>query len=422
MSFRSLAPVCAAIVTSACSDDMLTSRPVDGPTPATVFVSGLLLDSLANRPIGGQFVTWAVGEHLESVRTGQGGEFGFAMPAGMVRLRYSDRARYEDFDETITVDSDTTIVIGALRTLPYLRNFSVTPAGVLEATIVDLQGTRTVRRDDATWVVVNAGTVDLSGAIPASRWSWDAVDAVTWRVSVSTGIAGISNAYWSIMADRYPGGFLCVAGESACAPDAPFPLPLPDTSLDPAALQLGGVWFTYCTGWRKTPPTPYAMSSRPPAVVLVDLLFHRYSSAEPEDRPQPEHLDSVRAYGGQVLFQFAFPGARVLIPSGGVSSLARSGLINHARAVADLRRYDWQFIVVFNRPVQPSDSAMFVALGGRVRYIYTYVLQGIAGDLPNSSAVLYRQMPDVRFVDSNAFGCASTLEGGISMEPSGAAK
>jgi hypothetical protein len=184
-------------------------------------ISGLLLDSLANRPVDSQFVFWRVSSTLDSMKTNQAGEFMFEIPTGAVRLTYSDFARYEDFDRTITVQRDTAIVLRVRRTLPFLKDFSVTPAGILQATIVDLQGAATVAQDGATWVVFDYGFVTQSSTIEAPDWTWSPVDALTWRVSVPTGSTSITNAYWNVMDDRYPTNFLCQAGQAACAPDAP---------------------------------------------------------------------------------------------------------------------------------------------------------------------------------------------------------
>jgi len=209
---RTLVAVGACVAVLACGDGL-------GPRRATV--SGLLLDSLANRPVDSQFVFWRVGSTLDSMKTNQAGEFMFEIPTGSVRLTYSDFARYEDFDRTITVQRDTAIVLRVRRTLPFLRDFSVTAAGILQATIVDLQGAATVAQDQGTWVVYDYGLVTQSSAIQAPQWTLSPVDALTWRVSVATGSTSITNAYWNVMDDRYPTGFLCQAGQAACVPDAP---------------------------------------------------------------------------------------------------------------------------------------------------------------------------------------------------------
>jgi hypothetical protein len=167
-------------------------------------------------------VHWTIGTVNDSAITSQTGEFVFTIPPGAVRLTYSDFGRYENVDRTITVSRDTGIVLRVRRTLPFLRAFSVTSGGVLQATIVDLQGASTVAQDNATWVVLNYGMVTQSSAIPATSWTWTPVDALTWRVTVSTGAVGISNAYWNVTDNLLnPGDFLCITGQSTCTPNAP---------------------------------------------------------------------------------------------------------------------------------------------------------------------------------------------------------
>lgn len=190
-------------------------------SPTSASVSALLLDSLANLPIDGQFIYWTVGMTTDSVKTSAAGQFTFTVPTGPIRFTYSDPARYEPLDRTITVRRDTSITLKVQRTLPFLRNFSVSASGVLQATIIDLQGAGTIAQDNSTWVVYNYGTSGQSSAIPAGQWTWTSIDGLTWSVSVNTNSSTVTNAYWNVMDNQYPTGFLCVAGQSQCTPDAP---------------------------------------------------------------------------------------------------------------------------------------------------------------------------------------------------------
>ena len=181
-------------------------------------VAGLLLDSLANRPVDSQFVYWTVGSTLDSTMTNRAGEFALELPIGVARLTYSGTG-YESVDQAVRVSRDTVVELRLRRTVPFLRSFSVTPAGVLQATIVDLQGAATVAQDNATWVVLNYGTVAQSSAIQGPQWTWSPVDSLTWRVAVSTGSTSIINAYWQVTDGYFGTGFLCVPGQSMCKPD-----------------------------------------------------------------------------------------------------------------------------------------------------------------------------------------------------------
>lgn len=183
-------------------------------------MSGLLLDSLANRPVDSQWVYWTVGTTRDSAITSQAGAFTFTIPTGPVHILYPDQG-YETRDETLDLRRDTSIVFRLRRSPAFLRGFSVSPEGLLQATIVDLQGVSTIVLDNATWVVYNYGTVDQSSAIQAPNWTWAVVDSVTLSVSVATSSTTVTNAYWHVTDDRYSTGFLCQAGQPSCTPDFP---------------------------------------------------------------------------------------------------------------------------------------------------------------------------------------------------------
>lgn len=201
---------CASLLVFGCSND----------APLSAVVSGVILDSIANLPVDGQFVYITVGTTTDSTKTSATGQFTFTVPTGDVRLTYPDPARYELYDRTIAVRRDTLIVLKLRRTLPFLRSFSVT-AGVLHATIVDLQGGNTIAQDNSTWVVYDYGLATQSSAISADQWTWTAVDALTWSVSVDTHNSTLTDAYWNVMDNSYPASFLCVPGQPDCTPNAP---------------------------------------------------------------------------------------------------------------------------------------------------------------------------------------------------------
>jgi hypothetical protein len=190
--------------------------------------------------------------------------------------------------------------------------------------------------------------------------------------------------------------FVAVACSDTVGPADEYVLPPPNSSLDPAALRLGEVLYA-CGRW--------GAGGRPAAErVLVDLFFGRRSADDPPDQPLPASLDAVRARGARILFGFAFPAVRVRIDTREIPPLVDSGIVNHARTVPDARRYDWQATVGYRRPLTASDSATFLALGGRVTYVFR-VMPAISGELPNSSIAVFRQMPDVEYAEAAGVGC-----------------
>jgi len=186
-----------------------------------------------------------------------------------------------------------------------------------------------------------------------------------------------------------------LACQNELGPPDDYQLPPPDTSLDPAALRLGEIVFA-CGGW-DLPGRP--SDSR----ILVDLHF-RGAATDPADGPGQASLDAVRAAGGSVLFQFAFRAARVRVDTDRIPALAAGGIVDHARAVPNPRRYDWAVIASFSRPITVSDSLEFARLGGRVtRVSQSFAM--VAGILPNSSIAAYRGYEGVQAVEPDGIIC-----------------
>lgn len=189
---------------------------------------------------------------------------------------------------------------------------------------------------------------------------------------------------------------LALACNGLTLPPDDYVLPPPDESLDPTALRPGGLLFA-CGDW--VPPGPPDS-----AWVLADLFFRVRSEIAPFEAPEPESLERVQALGGRVLFRFAFPAARVRITPAAIPLLAWRGDLDHARTVPDARRYDWQVLVEFTRPLQSADSLDFVSLGGRVRIVASSV-SGIYGELPNQSVIALRARSDVLRVRGESHVC-----------------
>ena len=201
-----------------------------------------------------------------------------------------------------------------------------------------------------------------------------------------------------VLAALVLGVLACVDSTGPARDD--YELPPPDSTLDPAALRVGEILYA-CNRWG---------AAGAPSVdrVLVDVFFGRRNATDPDDRPRLESLSAVQARGGKVLFQFAFPAARVRIDTREIPPLVDGGEVSFVRTVPDPRRYDWNAIVGFRRPLTPADSTTFVALGGRVQYVFQ-LIPAIAGDLPNGSLVTFRQMHDVEYAEAAGVGCIDHL-------------
>lgn len=176
------------------------------------------------------------------------------------------------------------------------------------------------------------------------------------------------------------------------APDlSDYVLPPPDTSLDPARLQVGEPLFV-CRRWSPSRPSD--------ARLLVDVFFGRRSPEDPDDRPLQESLQDVVDRGGEILFVFPFPAARVWIVTDSIPRLRA----NYVATVPDASRYDWEVGVGLSHPLTAADSARFVELGGRVKYLWP-LLRGLAGSLPSRSVPTLRATLGVTYVEASGYGC-----------------
>lgn len=183
-----------------------------------------------------------------------------------------------------------------------------------------------------------------------------------------------------------------------------FVLPPPDPSLDPSALRdpvfrfLCGTWVDSIVINRQLRPVP--QPSEP--WVLIDVAFGRLGPSDPPDRLTPEHRSVIKRHGGQVLYPFHFPAARIWIPTRNVP-----GLSTGARStvsifyVRDPSRYDWPVGVNYKRPYSFRDGEpRFAALGGRVDYRFD-VINSLAGLLPDRSVAALRADSEVAFVEAS---------------------
>lgn len=147
--------------------------------------------------------------------------------------------------------------------------------------------------------------------------------------------------------------------EDSTSPEEACGLPPPDTTLDPGALRVGAVVFA-CGRWIKKPWERWSIKPWEPQAI-VDIFFGRRGPEDPPDRPLAEHLLSITNGGGTVCHQFNFPAVRARINVDRVRKLR----VSSVHEVPDLRRYDWNVIVGYRRPLQDADSVQFVDLWGR---------------------------------------------------------
>jgi hypothetical protein len=176
---------------------------------------------------------------------------------------------------------------------------------------------------------------------------------------------------------------------------APYRLPEPDPSLDPAAIRIGFVLYR-CGEWKQTPPAdPY---------VVGDVFFGRRTEQDPDDRPLPQYVDAIRAEGGYSLASFNFPAVRAYLRASRIPSLYDRwpGLSVHM--VPDERRYDWRATVGYDQPISDADRQRVTDLGGRVTQHFA-ALNMLVVELPNASFPALRASTNVLFVEAAGQVC-----------------
>lgn len=184
--------------------------------------------------------------------------------------------------------------------------------------------------------------------------------------------------------------------QSCGSPVSPLPsfeLPPSDTSLSPSAVRPPTTAFL-CGHWLGIAP-------HSDSAILLDLLFGRLSENDPIDRIASGDRPLVEQHGGRVLYAFHFPAVRVWIRAGQVPKLVdASQRLLSVFAVADPRRFDWQFAVKYraSHPYTAQDEAKLATLGARIDRRFDSINM-LGGVIPNRSVPTLRADPNVEFVE-----------------------
>ncbi len=129
------------------------------------------------------------------------------------------------------------------------------------------------------------------------------------------------------------------------------------------------------------------------------MSFGRVGPADPMDRLTSAYRDLIKRHGGQILYTFRFPAARVRIPTKNVRSLAVGAPSVSILYVLDPRRYDWPIAVGYRRPYSYVEGERrFRELGGRVEYRFD-AINALGGLIPDRSVAALRGDPNVEYVE-----------------------
>jgi hypothetical protein len=187
---------------------------------------------------------------------------------------------------------------------------------------------------------------------------------------------------------------LCVVLGACATEPLDYTLPDPDPSLDPAALSKPVAMYA-CGEW--------VNGGQPPEEkVFVDVSFDRRSPSDPDDHPTSRHLAAVTKHGGEVVYKFNVPAARVWIKTSEIPALSREEPVIIVLRIPDLRRYDWQAAAAFIAPYSYHEgAARYAQLGGRVDFVFDQ-FNMISGIMPDRSIPELRRDAHVGFVASQA--------------------
>lgn len=210
--FRTLPAAYLLVVVAACGDD----GPGAPSRGASITVSGTVQDSAAARPIG--FVVVSVEGHPAG--SDRLGRYSVEVPEGRITVRLALDG-YEPFLRTVDLAGDATVDVPLRRLPPLMKDMAVNAGGTgITATIVDLQGAGTVRRDENSHVIIHGRTEAgefYQNILDASRWTWEQLDGVTWRVTLVEPRGGYTYVGWGVMDDtRNATVFDCRGTSLAC--------------------------------------------------------------------------------------------------------------------------------------------------------------------------------------------------------------
>jgi len=171
-------------------------------------------------------------------------------------------------------------------------------------------------------------------------------------------------------------------------------LPDPDLTLNPAALS-EPVGIYACGEWVNG-PQPVEEK------IFVDVSFDRRSPSDPDDHPTSRHLAAVTRHGGEVVYKFHVPAARVWIKTGEIPALTREEPVQAVLRIPNLRRYDWRAAVGFIAPYSyQQGAARYGELGGRVDLVFDRI-NGISGLIPDRSISELRRDARVEYIANHA--------------------
>jgi hypothetical protein len=204
---RRLLPIVTLVL--ACGGEPGTS-PVETPEPVFRPVNGVVEDSMLSVPLPG--IRVLIGD--SAVVTDSQGRFSLSHRSGDFELVVEDYG-YEPYRRRVRVYGDAPLNRVLLRgEAPYLLSCSF-EADLLTATVVDLQGRKTLNRRSQSTITLFSNTTRYFRE--AYNWYWTPVDNLTWLAHVPHAGVVADTAEWRLEdADGYVRGARCVNQPGPC--------------------------------------------------------------------------------------------------------------------------------------------------------------------------------------------------------------
>ena len=182
-----------------------------GPSEEAGF-RGVVRDSVTGEVVHGIFVYAGT----DSAQTDVDGHFDLSVPAGQYHVRVIS-IDHEPYGQDLVADRDRELSFLLRRNAPFVHDVSIGPAGIVTATIEDLQSGSLLQNGEHTWVIYYSPTILQSSTIYSDGWDWQRLDERSWRVAIHTDDPAITAVSWQLSDLVSSASFYCPVAAGGCA-------------------------------------------------------------------------------------------------------------------------------------------------------------------------------------------------------------
>lgn len=155
----------------------------------TFSVTGMVRDSILGTPVAG--IRVLVGD--SGVVTNADGRFATRYREGRALVEIND-LRFEPFSTSLTFMKDEELTLLVRGQAPYVIG-CVFRGDSVSATMIDLQGRKTINRRAASYLLARASQSVIQN--DANSWHWNPIDNLTWLTNVPLG-SPADSVDWSL--------------------------------------------------------------------------------------------------------------------------------------------------------------------------------------------------------------------------------